>query len=449
MASMRTKYLDAVALICALAYALTLGVGTFRLGTSVSERRTAAEREFAELVDRSSSAAVLGFMEAPFRETVRDAVRVSEALAAAIVTGPGGPEYAVERSPGYLVRREGSVAFAAVFGASHDPFFAPLRAGSVRNATLSAVALLVDRSLLFAILRDTLVAVAAITAFASLLLVVDILRSSPTSSLGEAPAPAAETFETATRETEEFDIDIPDLAEDIKADIIGIEPSPAIPGGETAMEEPAAADLSPDDLTAEIGVTLGEPESTPPESTPPESTAQASAPPQSAPVGLYSPRGGIGWEAYTADRLASELHRCASFEQDLVLLIMEPFGEPGWEDSFAEFAESTVSFFTFRDLVFERGNSGASVILPNVDLDHGLRMAEEFRCKLSKGPTPAIADADLRIGLTARSGRLVDAERLMLEAARALAKAVEEEGSPVVAFKPDPDRYRSFIAARS
>jgi hypothetical protein len=37
----------------------------------------------------------------------------------------------------------------------------------------------------------------------------------------------------------------------------------------------------------------------------------------------------------------------------------------------------------------------------------------------------------------------------MLEASRALSKAIDAETSPVVAFKPDPDRYRSFIAARS
>ncbi len=436
MASMRTKYLDAVALFCALAYALSLGIGTFRLGNSVSERRAAAEREFADLVDRSSSAAVLGFMEIPFRETVRDAVRASAALAAAIVTGPGGPEYAVERAPGYLVRQEDSVAFAAVFGASDDPFFAPLRAGSVRNATVSATALLVDRNALFAILRDTLLAIAAVTALASLLLVVDILRSPPAAARGEAEAVPPVEAVTATRKTEEFDIDIPDLAEDITADIVGGEPAPAPLTAEVGTAEPAATeDRNEGVLTAVADGPMSESEPVPPEP---------------APAGLYSPRGGIGWEAYTADRLASELHRCASFEQDLVLLSMEPLdGDPAWEAAFAEFAESTVSFFTFRDLVFERGSRGASVILPNVNVDHGLRMAEEFRCKLRKGPTPAIAEADLRIGLTARSGRLVDAERLMMEASRALAKAVEEEGSPVVAFKPDPDRYRSFIAARS
>lgn len=416
MASMRTKYLDAVALFCALAYALALGIATYRLGVTVSERQATAEREFAELVDRASSAAVLGFMDLPFRETVRDAVRSSRALAAAVVTGPGGPEYAVERSPGYIVSQEGAPRFAAAFGASGQPLFSPLRSGGVRNATVSATALLVGRVEFFVILRDTLIGIAVITMLASLLLILDILK--PVSIVEGAVEPAQTQPAPEDPEGSAFDIAIPDLADDIKAEI------------------------------AESVGTDKEPESTRSDG---ERTDHTAAPPSGdKPSGLYSPRGDIGWEAYTADRLASELHRCASFEQDLVLLMMKPKTDGAlWEAAFTEFAESTVSFFTFRDLVFELGSQGVSVILPNVNLEHGLRMADEFRAKLRKGPTPTIAGADLRIGLTARSGRLVDSERLMLEASRALSKAIEEETAPVVAFKSDPDRYRSFIAGRS
>lgn len=428
MTSMRTKYLSTIALLCALVYVLSLGFTAYRFAKTASERKAAAQREFVDLVDRASSAAVLGFMDEPFRETVRDSVRSSRAIAAAIVTGPNGPEYAVERESGYLVRLEGEPHFAARIDASRSPLFAPIRAESVRNATVSATALLVDRFEFFGILRDCLIAIAAAAMLAALLLVIDILGSSPEAESPKGTAEAAERNdnvvtaggEEQTGPAEEvFDIDIPDLSDDIKAEIIG---------GSEEYANPVAGGNVPLASTA---------------------TVEAVTETGETPAGLYSPRSDVGWEAYAADRLASELHRCASFEQDLVLLMMEPKSDAAnTETAFSDFAGSAVSFFTFKDLVFERGSRGVSVILPNVDLEHGLRMADEFRRKLRKGPEPLSA-ADIRIGLTARSGRLVDAERLMLEASRALMKAIEESSSPVVAFKPDPERYRSFIAARS
>jgi hypothetical protein len=435
MTSMRTKYLSTIALLCALVYVLSLGIAAYRLGKTASDRKATAGHEFTDLVDRASSAAVLGFMDEPFRETVRDSVRSSHSLAAVIVTGPNGPEYAVEREPGYLVRLADEPRFAARIDASRSPLFAPLRAESVRNATVSATVVLVDRFELFMILRNSLIAIAAAAMLASLALVVDILgatseRESAPSKMetdGRTKGARAQEAKTAGREErigpeeEVFDIDIPDLSADVKAEIIeqSEEYAKNVPGGTEGIEPAATVDA--------VDLEAGEP-----------------------PSGLYSPRSDIGWEAYAADRLASELHRCASFEQDLVLLMMEPKADGAdWATIFPDFAESTVSFFTFRDLVFERGKRGVSVILPNVDLEHGLRMADEFRHKLRKGPEEPLAAADIRVGLTARSGRLVDAERLMLEASRALTKAIEEEASPVVAFKPDPERYRSFIAARS
>jgi GGDEF domain-containing protein len=117
---------------------------------------------------------------------------------------------------------------------------------------------------------------------------------------------------------------------------------------------------------------------------------------------------------------------------------------------FIEFAAMATAFFTFRDLIFERGANGISIILPNIDLDHGFRMAEEFRHKIAtRSSTPDFAKIDLRIGLSSRSGRLVDPDRLLAEADRALEKARDDPASPIVAFKSDPERYRRFLAAQA
>ena len=164
------------------------------------------------------------------------------------------------------------------------------------------------------------------------------------------------------------------------------------------------------------------------------------------PQGLYSPRGNIGWESYTQDRLSSELQRCASFEQDLVFIIMELNSAPGF---YRLFADETVNFFSMRDLIFDRGESGISVIIPNANLEDGMRKAEDFRilmsARLSEFFDNKAQNYDLYIGLSTRSGRLIEADRLMFEAQCALEKARLDPVARVVAFKSDLEKYREFI----
>jgi hypothetical protein len=110
------------------------------------------------------------------------------------------------------------------------------------------------------------------------------------------------------------------------------------------------------------------------------------------------------------------------------------------------FAEETVNFFTLRDLIFEKGDQGIAVIAPYIDLEQGFAKSEEFRERiLKKLPDSSKTRQELCVGLSSRSGRLIEAERLMFETAEALSKALADPLSPVVAFKSDPEKYRDFI----
>ena len=170
-------------------------------------------------------------------------------------------------------------------------------------------------------------------------------------------------------------------------------------------------------------------------------------PSQESPQGLFNSRSNIGWEEYTLDRLASEIHRCASFEQDMVFLVMEFRDSKDLDDRlYRIFADEAVNFFSMRDLVFEREDKGISVIIPNTDLEQGMGKAEEYRSRIySKMPPSFKGRSDLCIGLSSRSGRLVEAERVMLEASSALDRAIKDPDSPVIAFKSDPEKYREFV----
>jgi hypothetical protein len=171
---------------------------------------------------------------------------------------------------------------------------------------------------------------------------------------------------------------------------------------------------------------------------------------ENKPHGLFTARGNIGWESYTMERLTSEIHRCASFEQDLFLLTAEFRGDGKISDAlYRKFTDEAVAFFSMRDLIFEYGEKGITVIVPSADLEQGIAKAEEFRSRIiAKMPVSFENRTGLCIGLSSRSGRLIEAKRLMLESSTALKKAMADPVSPVIAFKSDPEKYREFLKGR-
>lgn len=165
------------------------------------------------------------------------------------------------------------------------------------------------------------------------------------------------------------------------------------------------------------------------------------------PRGLFDAESGLGWEAYLRERLSSELRRSASFEQDLSLLLTSFNGAGRGEADFNLFASIVRDFFSFKDMAFLFGDDGSASILPNMDVDHALRMCEELQKKLGAA-FPDRQPKDLAyFGLSSRAGRLVDADRIIGEAMAALNKARKDGGSSILAFRPDPERFRAYLAS--
>jgi hypothetical protein len=370
-----------IASVCIIVYLAALVFAAVRIYVSIDERRLLAEREFFDIADLAASAGVLGFMDEPFIQTLEDALASSQTLQGVILSGPDG-EYAFEREQGAVITWvNNSPRFKTRFDLSKDPLYMPLRIEGLRNVNIQVAAGTLDYGLLSTILRQVLLIILAALVLAFFTLLLESLA--------------------------------------------GKKPAPAVRGNFSRPGNPAEVFAGPGQKQDE---------------SPP-------APPEKAdePTGLYSPRGNIGWEEYTQDRLAAELHRCASFEQDLVFLVMEFKGNLT-DVFYRQFAGDAVQFFTLRDLIFERGERGISIIFPNIDLDMGFSKSEEFHNRvLIKYPAIFKAKTDLCIGLSSRSGRLVDAERIMFEAAEALERALTDPVSHIVAFKSDPEKYRAFI----
>jgi GGDEF domain-containing protein len=168
------------------------------------------------------------------------------------------------------------------------------------------------------------------------------------------------------------------------------------------------------------------------------------------PRGLFDDETGLGWEAYLRERLSSELRRSASFEQDLSLLITSFRDARRGDEEFNLFAATVRDFFSFKDMAFLFGEGGAACILPNMDVDHALRMSEELHKKLAlmfRSQT-ANGSTDIHIGLSSRAGRLVDADRIIGEAMAALSKAKQDGGARIIAFRPDPEKFRAYLAGQ-
>jgi hypothetical protein len=397
-----------IASVCIVIYLAALVQAAVRAYINIEDRRAVAIQEFDDFADLATSAGVLGFMNAPFIETINDALGSSRTLEAVVITGPDNA-YAFEREQGKWINWvNDSPRFKNRLDMLRQPLWQSLRIQGLRNVNIEAKASALDYGALTNILRETLLFVLAglVLSFFTLLF-ESLLKKS------------ASPLETSAYQTKN-NLDNADYA-----------PEPqSSPQGNGSPLDFSLPDFPPlGDTEPEDG---GQPEQK-----------------KEIPKGLYSPHGNIGWEDYTTDRLESELHRCASFEQDLALIGME-FRDPVDDHFFRQFAEDAVHFFGLRDLIFEKGDRGIFVMHPNIDIDTGFAKCEEFHNRiLSKYSSVFKSKTDLCMGLSSRSGRLIDAKRLMFEAGEALQRALSDPVSHIVAFKSDPEKYRAFISKRT
>jgi GGDEF domain-containing protein len=161
---------------------------------------------------------------------------------------------------------------------------------------------------------------------------------------------------------------------------------------------------------------------------------------------LFSPETGLGWNEHLSQRLGSELERAAASDQDLSMLLI---GSPDLDrHNFKVLAKHVLETFPFRDLAFEYDSRAVALIFPDKDLDQSLQEARGFQSRLLSGSWSR--PVKISIGLSARNGRLISPNRLLTEVSQALKQAESAGGGQIIAFRADPDKYRSAIAtARS
>lgn len=163
------------------------------------------------------------------------------------------------------------------------------------------------------------------------------------------------------------------------------------------------------------------------------------------PLGLFSDLTGFGWESYLETRLDSELIRAASSEYDLALFIVKIEGVERTHSSYSEICGALLSFFKFRDMVFEYGSDGFAGIVTGMDINGCMSSVENLYTSLNEILRKNNITGKISIGISTRSFRLIPGDRMLHEAKEAITKAGEVNDMPIVAFRVNPTKYKEFL----
>lgn len=442
---MNRKFATIFAIVCIAAAFGALGSVAYRVLEADRAGREAAKADFEGL--RSVLAYVKGqtdLSDPSLRARLASRYEASSDLLLVYVYEQGsGAVWRIPADSPYLGRNLGANALPepAYPPASTLLLSAPLKGDSSGKLAMDALYTSLPQAAVFEAFRDAVIGLGAFLAIAALVLAVAFSRSDRATkeetgdgeAEGEISAAAVEL--AAAGAQYQFETLNPGGEEEEKFDI-------PILGGE-AMTAGLSVKMAPEELPEEAqGESLMHKAAARV-----EETDEAA---QDKPEGLYSPASGLGWESYMRDRLDAELSRSASFEQDLSLLVFAYDGLSSENAEYAKISATIKELFSFRDLAFER-EDGFAIILPNSDSAHAMRMAEEFNKKLVHLAAKDYAEFELLpmyMGISSRAGRLVDAQRLVEEAEAALERARYEKDTHIVAFKPDPDKYRLYLASK-
>ena len=163
---------------------------------------------------------------------------------------------------------------------------------------------------------------------------------------------------------------------------------------------------------------------------------------------LYAPDSGLCFEQYLEERLSNELRRAAAFDEDLVTALIQCGNATEDRLTYIQLAQKLKSHFNFHDLLFEVENDKMAVILPNTDLEQGINELSDFQKEVYKDSGEKLCTFDIKIGLSSRNGRLINSDRILKEANAALRKAEHDIETNLVGFRPDPGKFRSFLASQ-
>ncbi|MDR2537952.1 MAG: hypothetical protein LBC46_06580 [Treponema sp.] len=433
-----------IGVVCICIYIGAIVLAVIRIYVSVMDRQSIAKQEFFELVNTATEAASSSAVitTPSFQNAIKDSLARSKTLRGVIVSSGQFGDQPFEQEPGAAIAwDDGVLRFKTGLGfpSPENVFFERLQIGNLRDLSIKATYNYLDNAVIISVLKYSLVIIGGATAVALLAMGLQfLLLNGKKKTQAEAFSNIVDgKYRTDGNETEntpkDEDAEEPPTLRDTDIDEELFADPETIPPPDVEKKPPAK------EPGWEIPVTL-----------PPLPKVDVPPKPETpAPDRQNRPANSLCWESDTEDRLAVALRESTSAEKDLVVMLIELKADDNGEADeslYRIFVNEALDFFFFRDRLFERGQRGITVILPGLDLDGAFVKANDFHKRVSE---KLGEKARVFIGLSAQSGRAVKADRLLIEASGALAKLAENPGSPIMAFRSDPKKYRDFMASQN
>jgi hypothetical protein len=476
-----------IAFLCIFVYISAAALAVMNIYKAVNEQRFEAQQELADLTDFASRAGALGFFTEDYIKDIKTQLDISKSIDALIIYGPGDKKLAFEKKSGLISYKNDYPDFTKALRLYRAPQNLPVRTEGNLNVSISALSPLIDFNTLLSLLRSSLLAILIAVVIAFTTLIVDVSFAVDPAQDGKAAsvverdivpdvivlsdnhAPAADETEDAAPPEDEETVDI-DTGEPEVTESAEIESNPP-DENEAAAAAPEIDTTSENqyELFSELPVQNESAVSggVPPETEAPSAIEAAAVQDEergnayeTAPAMFTDSKGLLATasELYETDNfdgmdddtefpgiLQVELRQAEKAGKDLTLLDIE------WSLgglSLEMLIKQASAFFRQGSRFFEKENGdGIYIIVPDSGLDEIFAQAKEFH-KRARAEKHAEFNAELLIGLSARSDRSVDAMNLLNEAERALAKARADIALPIVAFKVDPQKYREFISKK-
>ncbi|MDR3283628.1 MAG: hypothetical protein LBS97_00420 [Treponema sp.] len=166
--------------------------------------------------------------------------------------------------------------------------------------------------------------------------------------------------------------------------------------------------------------------------------------------GFYSPETGFMREEYIGQVLDPALISAAPHNEDIALLIIRAAGIDRISSLGTELCALILERFKSKERIFEYRADGFAAIMLNTDVDTALEEAEALYVELTEKTAALDPPPEIGIGIATKAFRTtIAASRLLTEARQAIARALENPDTPIVAFKINPEKYREFMEQAS
>ncbi|WP_407436187.1 hypothetical protein [Treponema sp.] len=163
---------------------------------------------------------------------------------------------------------------------------------------------------------------------------------------------------------------------------------------------------------------------------------------------MFSTATGFCFEKHLVSRLESELARAASSQIDISLVLVKIPGLVLDSPCGIEICKKILDIFHYRDMLFEYKTDGIAIIFSNANIDKAMESCESIYAEICSILSRNNSSTKPYIGIASRSLRFISGERIITEAEQALIHAGEDQDSPIIAFRVNPEKYRKYMATK-